>query len=217
VAAGERVVGTYHRAAGAVARVEWRPLDVRDGAAVRALVGRVRPRAVVSTAYLYADWAVTADGAGHVAQAAADVGARLVHLSSDALHGSRPAPYPDDEPPSPVFPYGAAKAAAGTAARLVDPAAALVRASVIIGDQHSKQIRLCLDALAGRAALFTDEIRCPVSVDDLADVVLELVESDSAGPLNVGGPDAVSRVALRLLVARRYGLDPAWIRPGCGR
>lgn len=179
---------------------------------MRALVTTVRPHAVVSSAYLYDDWAVTADGAAYVAVAAAEVGARLVHVSSDALHGGRPEPYADDEPPSPIFAYGAAKAAAETAVRLVDPTAALVRASLILGDERSKQIRLCLDALAGTAALFDDEIRCPVGVDDLADAVLELVSSDYAGPLNAGGPDAVSRVELGRLVARRYGLDPARLR-----
>jgi dTDP-4-dehydrorhamnose reductase len=210
LAAGERVIGTYHRAAGAVPDVEWLPLDVRDRAAVRGLIARLRPRAVVSTAYLYDDWAVTAEGAAAVALAASEVGARLVHLSSDALHGGRAEPYLDDEAPTPVFPYGAAKAAAETAVRLVDPAAAVVRTSLIVGDERSKQIRLCLDAIAGTGPrLFSDEVRCPVSVDDLAAAVLELVGSDYRGLLNVAGPEPVSRVQFGLLVARRYGLDPA--------
>ena len=50
-----------------------------------------------NTPYRYDDWAVTADGAAHVAVAAAEVGARLVHVSSDALHAGRPEPYADDD------------------------------------------------------------------------------------------------------------------------
>lgn len=80
---------------------------------------------MVATPYRYDDWTVTADGAAHVALAAAEVGARLVHLSSDALHGGRPTPYADDDPPSPVNAYGAAKAAAETAVRAIDPGAYL--------------------------------------------------------------------------------------------
>ncbi|SCL29754.1 hypothetical protein GA0074694_5493 [Micromonospora inyonensis] len=38
--------------------------------------------------------------------------------------------------------------------------------------------------------------------------MLAVVASDHAGPLNVAGAEAVSRVDLGLLVARRYGLDP---------
>lgn len=212
VAAGERVVGTYRRAPGAVAGMRWRRLDVRDRAAVRTLFADVRPRAVLNTAYGYGDWATCADGAAHVAAAAADVGVRLVQVSSDAVHAGRPQPYADDEPPSPIFPYGAAKAAAETAVAVLHPTAAIVRTSLIVGDETSKQIRLCLDALAGRAALFSDEVRCPVAVDDLAAAVLELARTDHAGLLNVAGSDAVTRVELGRLVARRYGVDPAGLR-----
>jgi dTDP-4-dehydrorhamnose reductase len=208
VAAGWSVVGTCHSGAVGCDGVAAHRLDVRDRSAVRGLVTRLRPAAVVNTSYRYGDWAVTADGAAHVALAAAEVGARLVHLSSDALHAGRPEPYADDEPPSPVHAYGAAKAAAETAVRAVDPAAVLVRTSLILGE-GSKQIALCRAAFDGRATLFTDEIRCPVDVVDLAAAVLELVPSDHAGPLNVAGPEAVSRAGLGLLVARRFGLDPA--------
>ncbi|MFD2768364.1 SDR family oxidoreductase [Micromonospora eburnea] len=209
--AGQRVIGTYHSAAVEVPGVSACRLDVTDRAAVRALLTEVRPDAVISTPYRFDDWRVTADGAAHVAYAAAEVGARLVHLSSDALHGGRPTPYRDDDVPTPVYAYGAAKAAAETAVRAVDPGAVLVRTSLIVGE-GSKQIQLCHDALAGRAALFSDELRCPIDVTDLAAAVLELVPSDYAGPLNVAGADPVSRAELGLLVARRSGLDPAGLK-----
>jgi dTDP-4-dehydrorhamnose reductase len=212
--AGWSVAGTFHGARGRGAEpagtaVAWHRLDIRDRAAVRTLVARVRPTAVVNAAYAYDDWAACADGAGHVAVASAAAGARLVHLSTDVVHGGRPEPYGDDEPPSPVHPYGAAKAAAETAVRLADPGAVLLRTSLIIGDEHSRQVRLCLDLINGRraGALFSDEIRCPIAVEDLACAVLELLESDVSGPLNVAGPEAVSRPELGALVARRYALD----------
>ncbi|GIJ30100.1 dTDP-4-dehydrorhamnose reductase [Micromonospora qiuiae] len=211
VAGGCLVVGTYHSGSVGLPGVQVRRLDVTDRAAVCALVAEVRPDVVIGTTYRYADWAATADGAGNVAFAAAEVGARLVHISSDALHAGRPEPYADDDPPSPIFPYGAAKAAAETAVRAIDPGAVLVRTSLIVGE-GSPQIRLCREALAGRGALFTDELRCPVDVSDLAAAVLELAASDYAGPLNVAGPDAVSRADLGLLVARRAGVDPAALK-----
>ncbi|MGI5522002.1 sugar nucleotide-binding protein [Micromonospora sp. CA-259024] len=211
VGLGWSVVGTCHSGEVAAPGVVVRRLDVTDRAAVRELVTEVRPDAVVSTPYRYDDWTVTADGAAYVAVAAAQVGARLVHLSSDALHAGRPTPYADDDPPSPVNAYGAAKAAAETAVRAIDPGAVLVRTSLILGE-GSKQIQLCRDALAGRVTLFTDMIRCPVDVTDLADAVLELVDGDHAGPLNVAGTDAVSRAELGLLVAERFGLDAAGLK-----
>jgi dTDP-4-dehydrorhamnose reductase len=92
----------------------------------------------------------------------------------------------------------------------------MVRTSLIIGDDHSRQIRLALDLITGRSAgaLFTDEIRCPIGVHDLADAVLELAGTDLRGTLNVAGPDAVSRAEMGRLIAVRYGLDPARV-PVC--
>jgi dTDP-4-dehydrorhamnose reductase len=211
LSAGTVVVGTYCRVPGPVPGMRWERLDIRDRVAVAALVDVVRPSTVVNCAYDYSKWTVNADGAAHVAAESARVGARLVHVSSDALHSGRHEPYLDDDPPSPVTAYGAAKAAAETAVRLVDPAAVIARTSLIIGDAQSKQVRLCLDLLTGRAAgaLFSDEYRCPIDVSDLATAVLELAASDYAGLLNVAGPDTVSRAELGQLVARRYGLDAA--------
>lgn len=215
IAAGSTAAATYHRAPGETPHARWHRVDVRDRAAVDRLVDAVRPQVVVSTAYAHAEWAVTATGAAHVAAAAARVGARLVHVSSDAVHGGRTEPYGEDADPTPVYAYGAAKAAAETAVRLVAPAAAVVRCSLIIGpDARSKQVALCLDALEPRSGvrLFRDEVRAPVGVGDLAAAVLELAEGDYAGVLNVAGPEPLNRVELGELVARAHGFDPGALR-----
>ncbi|GAA3342758.1 sugar nucleotide-binding protein [Amorphoplanes nipponensis] len=194
----------------------WSRLDITDRAAVRALVAAVRPAVVVNAAYRADSWAICADGAAHVALAAAEAGARLVHVSSDAVHGGRPEPYPDDAAPTPVYPYGAAKAAAEAAVAAIDPAAVVVRTSLIVGDERSKQVRFVLDLAAGRArgALFTDMVRCPVDAGDLAAAILELAAAGYAGRINVAGPQAVTRAELGRLVAARYGLDRAAVPVG---
>ena len=185
-------------------------LDITDRDAVLALVAARRPAVVVNAAYRAGSWAACADGAAHVALAARHAGARLVHISSDALHAGRPEPYGDDDPPTPVHPYGAAKAAAETAVRAVDPGAVLIRTSLILGDAASAQSRLALDLATGRraGALFTDEYRCPVGVEDLAAAVLELAAAPVSGTINVAGPERLSRAALGRLIAVRHGADP---------
>lgn len=209
--AGHDVTGTSHSTSmeGLV------PLDVRDRAAVDLLLDELRPDAVVHTSYVQSDWAVTALGAAHVAAAAARCGARLVHVSSDAIFKGRPAPYTEADLPEPVYPYGAAKAAAETAVLAVHPDAAVARTSLIIGDDDSKQHQLALDMSAGRVdgVLFTDHIRCPVAVDDLAAALLELAEGDFRGILNVAGPEPISRHELGVRVAAKHGV-PADRVPG---
>ncbi|MFI6231108.1 SDR family oxidoreductase [Micromonospora echinospora] len=211
--AGWSVTGTYFTAPRETASER---LDVRDPCAVRELLQRVRPDVVLHTAAGRDDWRVIADGAAHVAAATAALGIRLVHVSSDAVFSGREVDYDETALPDPVYRYGAAKAAAETAVRAITPTAAVVRTSLILGDGDGGHETLTKELLSGRAqgVLFTDQIRKPVHVDDLADALLELATNDYQGILNVAGPDAVSRYDLGVLVARREGLDPALIPAG---
>lgn len=208
-AAGWEVVGTYF--AGRPGEGGER-LDIRDRAQVDRAVRRARPDVIVHTATGRDrdDWRTTADGAANVAVAAASAGVRLVHVSSDAVFSGREVDYDESALPDPVTRYGAAKAAAETAVRAVAPDAAVVRTSLILGDGHGAHEILTHRLASGRVtgALYTDQIRKPVHVDDLADALLELAAGDYDGVLNVAGADAISRYDLGVLVARRDGLDP---------
>jgi dTDP-4-dehydrorhamnose reductase len=187
--------------------------DVRDRAAVDDLVRRHRPDAIVHTAYVQADWDVTATGAAHVALAAQRYGARLVLVSSDVVFSGEAVHYDETARPDPITPYGAAKAAAETTALVVCDDVLVARTSLILGDGASKHERL-VHALAGGAdgALFEDEWRCPVHVADLAAALVELAADDLQGVLHVAGADAMTRLELGRLIARRDGLDADRLR-----
>jgi dTDP-4-dehydrorhamnose reductase len=211
------VIGTYRRESRPIDGVRWARLDVCDPAATLRLIAAIDPEIIINTAIVEPlDWATNADGAAHVALAARASSARLIHLSSDAIFSGRSEPYDESATPDPLTPYGASKAAAETAVRAIDPGAAIIRTSLIIGDEPYKHVQLVFDMLAGRRddALFTDEIRCPVWVGDLAAALLELVDLDHAGVLNVAGADAVSRYELGTLIAARHGHDPARLKAG---
>lgn len=211
-AAGWTPIGTHF--AGPAGSADLR-LDIRDRAAVDAVLRDLRPDAVIHAAggRDRGDWRCLADGAAHVALAAAATGARLVHMSSDAVFSGREVHYTEDALPDPTYRYGAAKAAAETAVQAIAPTAVLVRTSTILGDGRGAHEVLTHALSRGErtGALFTDEIRMPVHVDDLADALLELAGTDRRGPLHVTGPEPVSRYDLGLLVAARDGLDPASI------
>jgi dTDP-4-dehydrorhamnose reductase len=199
--------------------VEWARLDVRDAAAVDALVERLRPAAVVHTAYRQDGEGAretTVDGALAVATAARRAGARLVHLSSDVIFdGTKPAPYDEHDAPSPVTEYGRAKADAEHAVGSAHPEALLVRTSLIYGgDGESRHERIALEAARGHGeqGFFDDELRCPVAVADLAAALLELIDRPEAGVLNVAGSETVDRYTFACLVAGGAGLSTDAIR-----
>ena len=177
--------------------ISSRDLDIRDAAAVRTLFERLRPQAVINTAYRRDDRATTFDGGLHVARAAAEVGARLVQISTDVVFdGEKGAPYTEEDEPAPLTDYGQAKADAERAVRETHPRALVVRTSLIYGGREpGPQERLAADP---SAAFFTDEMRCPIHVGDLADALIELAGSQRSGLLHVAGADPVSYTHLTL-------------------
>jgi dTDP-4-dehydrorhamnose reductase len=208
---GRDVCGTYFTNPPPLAG-QWLRLDVRDRQAVMDLMRQIRPTAVAHTAFRPSGeelWATTAEGAAVVARASQEMGARLIHVSSDAIFDGTCNPYTEAAHPNPRTLYGAAKAAAELAVSAIAPQAAIVRTSLTMSreplDPHT---RFILDLAAGRitGCLFSDQYRCPIGVDDLAGAILELAAGDFAGILHVAGADVVSRSELGCAVARVYHL-----------
>ena len=200
----------------------WRRLDVRDEAAVAALVAEVRPAVIVHTAACNPGYgtdfeATNATGSRHVARAAAACGARLVHISSDVIFDGEQGNYVEDDSPSPITPYGRSKAMAEEKVRASGAEAVIVRTSLIYGwrPRLARQVRWIVDDLeAGKPVrLFTDEWRCPVWVESLAAAVVELAGLDYVGVLHVAGAQPLSRYEFGVRLLRFHGLDPSPIIP----
>ena len=174
-------------------------VEIRDARAVSDLVERLRPDVVVHTAYRQDEGDVNTVGSENVARAAAAVGARLVHLSTDVVFdGRKGSPYVEEDPLSPVTDYGRAKADAEVLVPLAHTDALLVRTSLLYGGSTPSQHELA--ARDPGFTFFTNEIRSPVQVTDLAHALLELAELEVTGPLHVAGADDVSRAEFAQLI-----------------
>lgn len=239
--AAAHVLATHHTrrknasAALRSAASEWLALDLRDPASVARVIEQARPDAVINTAYAATGDAriALADGAFEVATATAARGIRLVHVSTDVVFDGALASgsaYRETDAADPVHDYGRAKRDAELAIAAADPAAAIVRTSLLYtGDAFprvppSKHEQVVLDATnpAGpaqrdRFVFFTDEWRNPAQVTDLARALLEVAgigtASDAArsfrGVLHVAGADAVSRFEFAQRIAVAHRRDPA--------
>ncbi len=230
------VVATHHARSGeASAAAEWLFLDLRDPRSVAEVVQRTRPDAIINAAYAETGDAriALADGAFELATATAARGIRLVHISTDVVFDGALAPgraYSETDAATPVHGYGREKRAAEQAISAADPAAAIVRTSLLYaGDSFprvalSKHEQVVIDAASpataatrGRFVFFTDEWRNPVQVTDLARALLEVAGLRGAGaaagswsgPLHVAGADLVSRFEFAQLVAIAHQRDPA--------
>jgi dTDP-4-dehydrorhamnose reductase len=174
-------------------------VEVRDAEAVSELFGRLHPDVVIHTAYRQDEDDVNTVGSENVARAAAAVGARLIHLSTDVVFdGRKGAPYVEEDPLSPVTAYGHAKAEAEMRVATAHPEALLVRTSLLYGGATPSKHELA--ARDPASTFFTNEIRSPVHVTDLAEALLELARLDVRGPLHLAGPDDVSRAEFAELI-----------------
>jgi dTDP-4-dehydrorhamnose reductase len=179
--------------------------DVRDARAVRkAVAGR---SVVVHAAYRQDGpefRSINVEGSATVAEAAAESGATLIHVSTDVVFSGRRGRYREEDEPDPVTDYGASKAEAERAVRAACPDALVVRTSLVYGGPGYAPSRHEQAALDPDRTWFTDERRCPVQVGDLAAALLELAALDlRGGILHVAGADALSRCELARLLAGR--------------
>jgi dTDP-4-dehydrorhamnose reductase len=166
-------------------------LDVNDGDAVMRCFLKHGPDAVVHTAYKMGDAETNVRGAYNVALAAHRVGARLIHLSTDLVFdGEQGAPYTEDDEPRPLMEYGQQKLEAEQLVARVNPEAVIVRTSLLYGPPDGPQ-----EALARRDDIefYSDEIRTPIRVRELAAELLLLPELNFSGILHIAGREALSR------------------------
>ena len=70
------------------------------------------------------------DMAANVAEAAREVGAKMVHISTDAVFDGRGGPYREGDPTEPVNVYGKSKLAGERAVQAVCPEALIIRTNI---------------------------------------------------------------------------------------
>ena len=200
-------------------------LDLADGAAVRRVLEAARPDAIVHTAMgrTDADHAeVTARGAERVAREAARAGAALVHVSTDMVFDGEHAPYDESSPPSPLTPYGRAKAEAEERVRAAHPLAVVARVPLLyaLDPPDPRGAKMVRDLQSGvPVVLFTDERRCPAEVGDVARSLLEVAHRRCAGEslppvLHLAGPEVLTRWDFGISFLEALGVPHGAVQAG---
>lgn len=189
-----------------------RRLDIRDPQAVHQLVSAWQPEAIIHLAGSDRSEdmaAVICQGAENIVRAAQAANTRLIHLSSDVIFDGRHGPHTESEPPSPIHAYGEAKATAESAVAAYDKHV-IVRTSLIYSltqmDYGTQWMVNSLQA-GDPVTLFEDQLRNPIWADTLSGALLELVELDYQGILNVAGSQEMSRAEFGLNMLDWWGIE----------
>jgi dTDP-4-dehydrorhamnose reductase len=196
-------------------------IDVSDGAAAAALLARARPDVVFNaTAYNRVDaaeaeplaaFAVNAVAPHHLARAAREAGALLVHFSTDyVFDGTSPRPYREDDPTRPLGAYGASKLAGEHLVAAAGGEHLVVRTSGLLGRGGSEQKggsfveRIVARARAGvPLRVVADQVFAPTCAADLASAAIALVRARARGLFHVtnGGSCSWHELACAALAA----------------
>jgi len=220
---GQDVVRAAEAAGDEVFALARGDLDVTDERAVAAAISDERVDAVINcAAWTDVDGAesdpdgadaVNALGAENVANAAAHVGARLVHVSTDYVFDGDRSPdepaYVESDMPAPRSVYGASKLAGEEAVAEVGGSYAIVRASWLFGVGGRNFVATMLDLGAGRdeVTVVDDQIGCPTATAHLAPALVALArEPDAQGIFHVAGGGRCSWHELAVETFRQAGV-----------
>jgi len=196
-------------------------LDITDAETSRRAVATSRPQAVVNCAAYTdvdgaeTDWrtaeAVNAQGARNVAAAAAEIGAFVVHVSTDyVFDGSKREPWVESDAVAPLGVYGETKLAGEQAVASVNPAHAIVRTAWLFGAGGTNFVdtMLGLGTQRDEVSVVTDQVGSPTWTGHLAGALVEVAERpDDTGVHHIAGSGSCSWNELALEIFERAAID----------
>lgn len=201
-------------------------LDITDVTAVREAVAAVRPDAIVNCAAFTAVDAAEADEARATAvngtavaglgTAADEVGAVLVHISTDYVFDGRSGrPWREDDPTRPLSAYGRSKLA-GEVAALRARQHLVVRTAWLFGQGANfvEAIRKQIEAGKPELSVVADQLGSPTYAADLAAAMLGLLAGGALGIVHVVNEGVTTWQGFAAEIVRQLGADVV-IRPIC--
>lgn len=169
--------------------------DILDEAGVRSTIEAARPDLVINAAaYTAVDRAeadaeaaeaVNGTAAGTLAAAAAAVGARFAHVSTDFVFDGRAAdPIPPDAVPAPLGVYGATKLSGERRVQAAHPAPLIVRTAWVYAAVGNNFVHTMLRLMRERpeVRVVSDQVGTPTHADSLARAIWAL---DAAGATGI--------------------------------
>ena len=172
-------------------------LDITDAEAVRNTIGALKPDAIIHcAAWTAVDaaedeankpkvYAINVEGTRNIAQAASDIDAKMVYISTDYVfdgQGERPW-QPDDKNYAPLNVYGQTKLEGELAVSSILSKYYIVRIAWVFGVNGKNFIKTMLQVgkTHDTVRVVNDQIGTPTYTYDLARLLADMVESDKYG------------------------------------
>ena len=144
-------------------------------------------------------------------------GARLLHVSTDAVFDGHRGGYTEEDAPNPVNLYARTKLQGERAVLEADPGAIVARVNLfgwsLSGERSLAEFFFNNLQAGNRIMGFTDVNFCPLLTNDLAQVFMHMLQKELQGLYHVVNPSCLSKYDFGVAIARKFGFDPALIAP----
>ncbi len=209
-------------------RFTYRQLDITRYRAVQEILEDFRPDVIINAAaYTNVDgceveketcWQANVKAVENLAVWARRIGATLVHVSTDYIFDGTSGPYDEEARPNPLCYYGKAKLASENAVKKEGIPYLIARTSVVYGVGRGVKTNFFLwvyhSLKQGKAIrVVTDQYNTPTLADDLAEGILQALQANVQGVVNISGGEFLNRYEMAVQIAEFFGLDASRITP----
>ena len=144
-------------------------------------------------------------------------GARLLHVSTDAVFDGLTGNYAEQDPPNPLSTYAKTKYQAEIKVAEQNPDAIIARVNLfgwsLRGNRSLAEFFFSNLKSGNQIMGFTDVFFCPLLVNDIANIFIRMLSSGLKGTYHVVSRDAMSKYQFGTSIAERFGFDQTLIKP----
>lgn len=200
-------------------------MDLREPETIRRGVQKTEPDWIVHGAAITdVDYCEREPDAAHevnetgtklLAQAASDMGARVLYVSTDYVFDGKEGPYHEDADPCPINAYGRSKLAGERQVTDLLNRPLIARTCVVFGPHRANFVTWVIERLrAGeRVPAIEDQSITPTYSLSLAEQLIALIEGDEEGIWHTAGADELTRLEMARIIAETLQLDTDLIEP----
>ena len=201
--------------------------DLSQPGAVTRIVEEVQPDVIVHCAAIanidqcesMPEFAhrVNAEVPGEFAKESKKRSIKLVYISTDAVYDGAKGDYSETDTTNPLSVYAKTKLAGEAQVLAEDPNAVIARVNFfgwsLLGKRSLSEFFFNNLAAGNQMKGFTDVFFCPLQVNDLVDVLLEMVSKDLSGVYNTVSAESLTKYDFGVSIAKKFGFDPGLIEP----